>query len=149
MSFSKIVVMGNLTKGQELRYTPQGNAVCTINIAENVRERDPKSGEQTERVNYFKATAWGKQAEAIMQYFERGSEIYVEGKFKPQMWTDKEGRERVTLGIQVTDFNFTGGTNRNGGRAPSTSLATRAQKQTSSNKDATEFNDQDDSDIPF
>lgn len=99
MSFSKIVVMGNLTKDPNLNYTPKGTAVCTINIANNERERDSKTGEQTDRVTFFKATAWGKQAEAIATYFERGSEIYIEGKFRPEAWTDKEGRERVTFGI--------------------------------------------------
>lgn len=145
MSFSKIVVMGNLTKNPELRYTPKGTAVCTINIANNERERDPKSGEQTERVTYFKATAWGKQAEAITQYFERGSEIYVEGKFKPEVWTDKEGRERVMLGISVTDFNFTGGTNRNNGRA-AVAATTTAQNKSLTISDS---DDIEDDEIPF
>lgn len=149
MSFTKITVLGNLTKSPELRYTPKGNAVCTFNIAVNERERDTKTGELTERVNFFKATAWGKQAEAVAAYFERGSEIYVEGKFKPEIWTDKDGKERTTFGIQVTDFNFTGGTNRNSGRVVSAAAATRAQNQTSRNQNSSEFNDLDDSDIPF
>lgn len=152
MSFNKIVVMGNLTKDPELRYTPKGNAVCTLNIAVNERERDTKTGDQTDRVTYFKATAWGKQAEAITQYFERGSEIYVEGKFRPETWTDRDGKERVTFGIQVTDFNFTGGTNRNNGRAASAqasaSANTATQSKSSNNSPIDDDPDLDD-DIPF
>lgn len=153
MSFSKIIVMGNLTKDPNLNYTPKGNAVCTLNIAENARERDPKTGEQTDRVTFFKATAWGKQAEAIATYFERGSEIYIEGKFKPEMWTDKDGKDCVTFGIQVTDFNFTGGTNRNNGRAASATAASASSSAATQNKSSNTSCVDDDidlgGDIPF
>lgn len=146
MPFSKIVVMGNLTKDPELRYTQKGNAVCTLNIAVNERERDPKTGEQTERVTFFKATAWGKQAEAVAGYFERGSEIYVEGKFKPETWTDRDGKDRVTFGIQVTDFNFTGGTNRNNARAAS-AAASASSSATTQNKSSNNSSVDDDPDL--
>jgi single-strand DNA-binding protein len=112
MSFNKLIVMGNLTRDPELRYTAKGTPVCTLNIANNERERDPKTGELAERVTYFKATAWGKQAETIAAHFARGSEIYLEGKFKPEEWTDRDGKSRVTFGIQIREFNFTGGSNR-------------------------------------
>ena len=113
MSFNKIVVLGNLTRNPELRYTPQGTAVCTLNVASNERERDAKTREYVDRATFFRATAWGTKAEIIAKHFERGSEIYIEGRFRPEEWTDREGRPRVTFGIQVANFNFTGGSNRN------------------------------------
>lgn len=116
MSFNKIVVLGNLTRNPELRYTPQGTAVCTLNVASNERERDPKTKEYVDRATFFRATAWGGKAEIIAKHFERGSEIYIEGRFRPEEWTDREGRPRVTFGIQVANFNFTGGSNRNNQR---------------------------------
>jgi single-strand DNA-binding protein len=116
MSFNKIVVLGNLTRNPELRYTPQGTAVCTLNVASNERERDPKTREYVDRATFFRATAWGAKAEIIAKHFERGSEIYIEGRFRPEEWTDREGRQRVTFGIQVANFNFTGGSNRNNQR---------------------------------
>jgi len=116
MSFNKIVVLGNLTRNPELRYTPQGTAVCTLNVASNERERDPKTKEYVDRATFFRATAWGQKAEIIAKHFERGSEIYIEGRFRPEEWTDREGRPRVTFGIQVANFNFTGGSNRNNQR---------------------------------
>jgi len=122
MSFNRIQVLGNLTRDPELRYTPQGTPVCTLNIASNNRARDPKTKEYTDTPTFFRGTAWGQRAEAIAQHFERGSEIFIEGKFKPEEWTDREGRLRTTFGIQVSDFNFTGGSNRN--RTPSSPAGT-------------------------
>ncbi|MFL6230543.1 MAG: single-stranded DNA-binding protein [Pyrinomonadaceae bacterium] len=144
MSFNKITVLGNLTRNPELRYTPQGTPVCTLNVASNERERDPKTKEYVDRATFFRATAWGAKAEIIAKHFERGSEIYIEGRFRPEEWTDREGRQRMTFGIQVANFNFTGGSNRNGQRAPSP-LPTG---QESGAQEADEVGIEDD-DIPF
>jgi single-strand DNA-binding protein len=116
MSFNKIVVLGNLTGNPELNYTSQGTPVCTLKVASNDRERDPKTKEYVERTTFFRATAWGPKAEVIAKHFARGSEIYLEGRLRPEEWTDREGRPRVTFGIQVANFNFTGGSNRNNQR---------------------------------
>jgi len=116
MSFNKITVLGNLTRNPELNYTPQGTPVCTLKVASNDRERDPKTREYVERATFFRATAWGPKAEVIAKHFVRGSEIYIEGRFRPEEWTDREGRPRMTFGIQVANFNFTGGSNRNNQR---------------------------------
>ena len=119
MSFNKLIVVGNLTRDPELRYTAQGTPVCTVNVASNDRSRDPKTKEVVDTATFFRATVWGQKAETVAQHFEKGSEIYLEGRFKPEEWTDREGRPRVTFGIQVANFNFTGGSNRTGQRAPS------------------------------
>jgi single-strand DNA-binding protein len=128
MSFNKLIVVGNLTRDPELRYTAQGTPVCTVNVASNDRSRDPKTKEVVDTATFFRATVWGQKAETVAQHFEKGSEIYLEGRFKPEEWTDREGRQRVTFGIQVSDFNFTGGSNRGGNRAATTRPAsTQAQ----------------------
>ena len=72
MSFNKITVLGNLTRNPELRYTPQGTPVCTLNVASNERERDPKTKEYVDRATFFRATAWGAKAEIIL-YVKRSS----------------------------------------------------------------------------
>lgn len=150
MSFNKIIVLGNLTKGPELRYTAKGTPVCTLNVAENARERDSKTNEPVEHVIYYKATAWGKPAETIAQHFERGSEIYLEGRFRPEVWTDKDGKERVTFGIQVTDFNFTGGSNRNNsGRAATAATNTSKGRATDGSSRAVNSTAHLDDDIEF
>ncbi|MGB8509972.1 MAG: single-stranded DNA-binding protein [Pyrinomonadaceae bacterium] len=117
MSFNRIQVLGNLTRDPELRYTPQGTPVCTLNVASNDRARDPKTKEYTDTPTFFRGTVWGQKAEVIAQHFEKGSEIFVEGRFRPEEWTDREGLKRTTFGIQVSDFNFTGSSNRGGSRA--------------------------------
>jgi len=128
MSFNKLIVVGNLTRDPELRYTQKGTPVCTVNVASNDRSRDPKTQEVVDTPTFFRATVWGQKAETVAQHFEKGSEIYLEGRFKPEEWTDREGRQRVTFGIQVSDFNFTGGSNRGGSRA-ATARPASAQTQ--------------------
>jgi single-strand DNA-binding protein len=129
MSFNKLIVVGNLTRDPELRYTQKGTPVCTVNVASNDRSRDSRTQEVVDTPTFFRATVWGQKAETVAQHFEKGSEIYLEGRFKPEEWTDREGRRRVTFGIQVSDFNFTGGSNRNGKRA-ATERPASAQGQT-------------------
>ena len=145
MSFNKIIVLGNLTRDPELKYTPQGTPVCTLNVASNEKERDPKSKELVDRATYFKATAWGQKAEVIAKHFERGSEIYLDGRFRPEEWTDREGQKRTTFGIQVSDFNFTGGSNRNHqrGQSPASAQPSKSVQESDSEPEI-----QDD-DIPF
>ena len=145
MSFNKITVLGNLTRNPELRYTPQGTPVCTLNVASNERERDPKTKEYVDRATFFRATAWGAKAEIIAKHFERGSEIYIEGRFRPEEWTDREGRPRVTFGIQVANFNFTGGSNRNSQRVD----LPLPPPQESRASEADDLGLEDDDQIPF
>ncbi len=145
MSFNKITVLGNLTRNPELRYTPQGTPVCTLSVASNDRERDPKTREYVDRATFFRATAWGAKAEIIAKHFERGSEIFLEGRFRPEEWTDREGRPRMTFGIQVANFNFTGGSNRNSQRAH----LPVPPPQASSAGEADDLGLEDDDQIPF
>ncbi len=129
MSFNKLIVVGNLTRDPELRYTQQGTPVCTVNVASNDRSRDPKTREYVDTPTFFRGTVWGQKAETVAQHFEKGSEIYLEGRFKPEEWTDREGRPRVTFGIQVSDFNFTGGSNRQANRSATTERPASTQAQ--------------------
>ena len=143
MSFNKLIVVGNLTRDPELRYTPQGTPVCTVNLASNDRQRDPKTKEYVDTPTFFRATVWGQKAEVVAQRFEKGSEIYIEGKLRPEEWTDREGRQRTTLGIQVTEFNFTGGSNR-GNRgtsapAPARPAGTQARPDAGEDDDEIDF----------
>ncbi len=145
MSFNRIQVLGNLTRDPELRYTPQGTPVCTLNVASNDRQRDPKTKEYVDTPTFFRGTVFGQKAETISQHFEKGSEIFVEGRFRPEEWTDREGSKRTTFGIQVSDFNFTGGSNRNGSRNGSPSASVRSANSQASADDTNE----DDSGIDF
>jgi single-strand DNA-binding protein len=139
MSFNKLIVVGNLTRDPELRYTQKGTPVCTVNVASNDRSRDPRTQEVVDTPTFFRATVWGQKAETVAQHFEKGSEIYIEGRFKPEEWTDREGRQRVTFGIQVSDFNFTGGSNRGSNRAATARPASTQAQASGSDEDDIDF----------
>ncbi len=115
MSFNKITVVGNLGRDPELRYTPQGNAVCNFSMATNEKKRD-KSGESQDVTTWFRITLWGKQAENASKYLTKGSSVYIEGRLRLEEWTDRDGKIRHTLDVQATDMQFIGGAS--GGAPP-------------------------------
>ncbi len=107
MSFNKITIMGNLGRDPELRYTPQGDAVCNFSVAVSEKKRD-KTGELQEITNWFKVTLWRKQAETASKYLTKGSPIYIEGRLSVDEWTDRDGKTRFTLEVTATDMQFVG-----------------------------------------
>lgn len=125
--FSKVIIMGNITRDPELRSTPSGTQVCSFSVAVNRNYRD-SSGEQKDNVSFFDCSAWGKSGEIIAQYAKKGSGILVSGRLDQRSWEDKEGQKRSRVEIVVEDFNFVGGGNSDGGSfgggAKSTSSAT-------------------------
>ena len=111
MSFNKIIVIGNLGRDPELRYTPQGDAVCDFSIATNEKKRD-KAGELQDVTTWFKITLWGRKAETASKYLTKGKPVYVEGRLQIEEWTDRDGNKRFTLVVQGNDMQFIGGDNR-------------------------------------
>ncbi len=107
MSFSKIVVIGNLGKDAEVRYTVQGNAVCDFTVAANERRRN-QNGEIENVTTWFRVNLWGKQAEKISKYLTRGKQVFVEGRLRVDEWVDREGKNRHTLVIVATDVRLLG-----------------------------------------
>ena len=106
--FSKVIIVGNITRDPELRSTPSGTQVCGFSVAVNRNYRDG-SGEQKENVSFFDCSAWGKSGEIIAQYAKKGSGILVSGRLEQRSWEDKEGQKRSRVEIVVEDFNFVGG----------------------------------------
>lgn len=107
MSFNKIILVGNLGRDPELRYTPQGTAVCNFSMATNEKKRD-KSGELHDVTTWFRVTLWRQQAENAAKYLTKGSQVYVEGRLALEEWTDRDGNVRQTLDVQGTDMRFIG-----------------------------------------
>jgi single-strand DNA-binding protein len=107
MSFNKIIAIGNLGRDPELRYTPQGDAVCDFSIATNEKKRD-KAGEFQDITTWFKVTLWGKKAENASKYLTKGKSVYVEGRLQVEEWTDRDGKSRHTLVIQGSEMQFIG-----------------------------------------
>jgi single-strand DNA-binding protein len=108
MSFNKITIVGNLGRDPELRYTPQGDAVCNISVATTEKKRD-KTGDLQDLTTWFRVTLWRKQAENASKYLTKGSPIYIEGKLRIEEWADRDGKNRYTLEVQATDMQFLGG----------------------------------------
>jgi single-strand DNA-binding protein len=118
VSFNKVIVVGNLGRDPELRYTPQGTPVCSFSVASNER-RKGSDGEFQDLTTWFRVTAWGKQAETVSKYLTKGRSVYVEGRLRVEDWTDKDGKARYTLELHATDVQFidgAGGGQGGGGR---------------------------------
>jgi single-strand DNA-binding protein len=107
MSFNKITIVGNLGRDPELRYTPQGSAVCDFSMATNEKRRD-KSGEMQDVTTWFRVTLWGKQAETASKFLTKGSPVYIEGRLRVEEWSDRDGKNRYTLEVHGTDMQFIG-----------------------------------------
>ena len=108
MSFNKIILVGNLGRDPELRYTPQGTPVCSFSMATNERRKD-KSGEMQDQTTWFRVTLWGRQAETASQYLTKGRPVYIEGRLRVEEWTDRDGKPRHTLEVHATEMQFIGG----------------------------------------
>jgi single-strand DNA-binding protein len=112
-SFNKVILMGNLTRDPELRYTPKGMAIAKIGLAVN-RRWTSESGEQKEEVTFVDVDAFGKQAETIGQYMRKGGAILIEGRLRLDQWDDKQtGQKRQRLGVVCENFRFVGSAQRN------------------------------------
>lgn len=108
MSFNKIIIVGNLGKDPELRYTPQSTAVANISVATTEKKRN-SDGEYDNVTTWFRVTLWGKQAENAAKYLTKGSPVYLEGRLTIEEWTDRDNNNRFTLNVNATDMQFLSG----------------------------------------
>ncbi len=105
-SFNKVILIGNLTRDPELRYTQSGVAIAKIGLAIN-RSWRSESGEMKEEVTFVDVEAFRKQAETICQYVKKGRALMVEGRLKLDQWDDKQtGQKRSRLGVVLDSFQF-------------------------------------------
>lgn len=117
-SFNKVILVGNLTRDPELRYTPKGMAIAKFGLAVNRTWRN-EAGETKEEVTFVDIDAFGRQAETICQYMKKGSPLLVEGRLRLDQWDDKQtGQKRSRLGVVLEGFQFLGG-NRSAEGVPS------------------------------
>jgi single-strand DNA-binding protein len=143
-SFNKVLLIGNLTRDPEVRYTPKGTAVCDIGLAVNRKWRDD-SGNQQEEVTFVDVTIWGKTAENVGKHLSKGSSLHVEGRLHTESWEDKQtGQKRSRLKVVADGVQFLGSPNRDGQQSAPRSAAPRRQTAA----DAVDDLNRDD-DIPF
>jgi len=102
-SLNKVILIGNLTRDPELRYTPSGAAVCTIGLATN-RQWTTDSGEKKEDAEFHRLVVWNKLAELCAQLLKKGRKVYFEGRLQTRKWQGQDGAERTTTEIVVSDM---------------------------------------------
>jgi single-strand DNA-binding protein len=100
--------VGNLGRDAELRYTPGGAAVATLNLATTEVWND-KGGQRQEKTEWHRIVLWGKQAESLQEYLTKGKQIYVEGRLQTRQWDDKDGNKRYTTEIKADRITLLGG----------------------------------------
>ena len=105
---NKIIVIGNLGRDPEMRYTPSGQSVASFSVASN-RRYTTASGEQREETDWFNVSAWGKLAELCNQYLTKGRQVYVEGRLRLRSYEGRDGQTRFVNEITLTDVQFLGG----------------------------------------
>ena len=115
MSLNKAMIIGNVGRDCELRYTATGAAVATVSVATNETWTD-KNGQKAERVEWHRIVLWGKLAEALAQYLTKGKQIYVEGRLNTKEW-EKDGVKRYTTEIRADQIRLLGTKASNGGNA--------------------------------
>ena len=135
-SLNKVMLIGNLTRDPELRYTPNGVAVVNLGLAVNRRYRD-KSGDMKEDVCFLTVTVWDKQAEACSQYLQKGSPVFVEGVLQSRTWETPDGQKRSTIDVRAERVQFLGKFVPEKAAAPSTATASSggAESQAVSEED--------------
>jgi len=105
---NKVILIGNLGRDPELRYTQNGQAVANFTLATTENWTD-KSGERVERTEWHRIVVWGRTGEMCAQYLSKGRTVYVEGRIQTREWEDKEGQKRKTTEINAQTVQFLGG----------------------------------------
>ena len=108
-SINKVILIGNLGRDPEVRYTPNGAAVCNITIATSRNWKDKTSGEKMEETEWHRVVFFDRLAEVAGEYLKKGRPVYVEGRLKTRKWTDKDGVEKYTTEIMGDVMQLLGG----------------------------------------
>ena len=159
-NYNKVILIGNLTRDPQLRYTPSQAAVCDFGIAVN-RQWTGQDGQPRKEVCFVDCTAWGRQAETVQKYMNKGRPIFIEGRLTWHQWDGPDGKKRSKLEVTVERFQFLGGRKddaeaggpRGGGGAGAPSRNAERQETSGQQEQKTpdyDFNqDVDEDTIPF
>jgi single-strand DNA-binding protein len=107
-SVNKVILVGNLGRDAELRYTPGGAAVATLNMATTETWND-KSGQKQEKTEWHRVVFWGKVAESLTEYLTKGKQVYIEGRLETRQWNDKDGNKRYSTEVKGDKIVLLGG----------------------------------------
>ena len=113
-SVNKVILIGNLGKDPELRYTPGGQAVASFPLATSEKWRD-KEGVMQDNTEWHNIVVWGRQAETAKEYLAKGRQVYIEGRIQTRSWDDKDGNKRYTTEVVAQRVQFLGSRGQGGG----------------------------------
>ena len=156
-SVNKVILIGNLGRDPEVRYTPSGSAVCNLRIATTRTWKSRDSGERQEETEWHSVVLYDRQAEVAGEYLKKGRSVYIEGRLKTRKWQDKDGNDRYTTEVVAEEMKMLGGREGMGGGDESGGGYAREERSAPAptppasrpaTKPATGSDDMDD-DIPF
>lgn len=107
-SVNKVILVGNVGNEPDARYMPNGDAVCNFSLATSESWKDRTSGEKKEITEWHRIVCYRKLADIVAQYVKKGGQLYIEGRLKTRKWTDKEGVEKYTTEIEMTEMKMLG-----------------------------------------
>lgn len=141
-SLNKVMLIGNLGKDPEVRYTTSGQAVASFSLATSERYKNKQTNEWEEKTEWHRVTLWGKQAEVAGEYLGKGKTVFIEGRLQTRKWTDRDGNERFTTEVVGERMQMLGARGDGGGRKSDAG----AVSDTTATYDEPPFQDDD---IPF
>src|ERR1041385_2819553 len=148
-SFNKVILLGNLTRDPEVRYTPKGSAVCDLGLAVN-RQYTLDSGEKREEVTYVDVVLWARLAEIAGEYLKKGRPVFIEGRLQLDTWDDKQsGQKRSKLRVIGETMQLLGGRPPGAGGGGETGEEKAPRAKTAPPPKAPVANEPDDDEIPF
>ena len=146
---NKVILVGNLGNDPEIRYTPNGSAVTTLNLATSNAWRDKQSGEMQERTEWHRVVFFNRLAEIAGDFLKKGSKVYVEGNLRTRKWQDKNGNDRFTTEIIANEMQMLDNRNSNQKNAQSENEATAKQDNSGPTRPLPTDSTLEDDDIPF
>ncbi len=135
---NKVILIGNLGRDPEVRYSPNGSAVANCTLATTESWKDKNSGEKQEKTEWHRVVFFGRLAEIAGEYLKKGSQIYIEGRLQTRKWQDKEGQDRYTTEIVANEMQMLG--SRGGQGAPATDDSREGGGRAASGAAAESFN---------
>jgi len=144
---NKVIVLGNIGKDPETRYTGSGTAITSLSVATSEAWKDKTTGEKQERTEWHRVKLFGKLAEIAGEYLKKGRQVYIEGSLRTDKYTDKDGVERYSTDIIASEMQMLGG-NAEGGGKPSQAPRQERQAPQRAPADAS-YGDMDSDEIPF
>ena len=163
-SINKVILIGNLGRDPEVRYTPSGSAVCNVTIATSRNWKSKDTGDKVEETEWHRVVFYDRLAEIAGEYLKKGRSVYVEGRLKTRKWQDKDGKDNYTTEVVAENMQMLGGREgmggadsegggaysrgAEGGGGRPAAQRPAASKPAAPQKSSTGFDDMDD-DIPF